>query len=65
MKDFLGNEIKIGDDAVYLFHCKTSSYLIKGKVIGFTEKRVKFEDRSKEPDKVVSISALMECRENG
>lgn len=32
-----------------------------GKVIGFTEKRVKFEDRSKEPEKVIDLSALKEA----
>ena len=43
MRDFLGNEIKVGDEAVYIDHFKTSSSLKMGKVIGFTEKRVKKE----------------------
>ena len=58
MRDFLGNEIKVGDEAVYIDHFKTSSSLKMGKVIGFTEKRVKFEGRSKEPEKVIDISAF-------
>ena len=32
MTDFLGNELNLGDDVVYVFFCKTSSYLIKSKV---------------------------------
>ena len=61
MRDFLGNEIKVGDEAVYIDHFKTSSRLKMGKVIGFTEKRVKFEDRSKEPEKVIDLSAFLNC----
>ena len=33
MRDFLGNEIKVGDEAVYIDHFKTSSSLKMGKVI--------------------------------
>ena len=35
MKDFLNNEIKIGDKVVAMRHRGTSSFLYKGEVIGF------------------------------
>ena len=35
MKDFLNNEIKIGDKVVAMRHRSTSSFLYKGEVIGF------------------------------
>lgn len=35
MKDFLNNEIKIGDRVVAMKHRGTSSFLYKGEVIGF------------------------------
>ena len=34
MRDFLGNEINVGDEAVYIDHFKTSSRLKMGKVKG-------------------------------
>lgn len=56
MVDFLGNELKPGDDVVYVFHCSTSSTLIKSKVDRLTPKTVVMKDGSiKEPSKVVKI----------
>ncbi len=43
MIDFLGQELNIGDNVVYVKHERTSSELIKSKIIGFTNKMVKIE----------------------
>lgn len=65
MKDFLGNEIVLGDNVVYLFYGKTSSDFRKGKVVKITEKMVLIETKLwyqkttyKQPDKIIDISAL-------
>lgn len=56
MTDFLGNELNLGDDVVYVFFCKTSSYLIKSKVDRITNKCVVMKDGTrKEPSKVIKI----------
>ena len=57
MTDFLGNELNPGDDVVYVFFCRTSSYLIKSKVDRITNKCVVMKDGArKEPSKVVKIN---------
>lgn len=56
MKDFVGNELNIGDDVVYLFHSKTSSCFVKSKIERFTNKCIFMIDGTrKEPNKVVKI----------
>lgn len=56
MKDFVGNELSVGDDVVYLFHSKTSSHFVKSKIERFTDKCVFMVDgRRKEPNKVIKV----------
>lgn len=62
MKDFLGNEIHIGDTVVFTRNCKTAHYLAKGEVAGFTSDMVRIkwnccgEEYTKRlPNKVVVI----------
>jgi hypothetical protein len=44
VKDFLEQEIRIGDNVVYLQHYKTSSSLNKSVVVGIADKMVKLEN---------------------
>ena len=62
MKDFLGNEIHIGDTIVFTDNRKTSHGLAKGVVTGFTSDMVKIEwdyywreNTKRLPEKVVVI----------
>ena len=63
MKDFLDNEVTIGDEVVYLYHVRRSSELKKGKIINITNKMVKIETSVeyngvtyKQPDKIIDSS---------
>lgn len=65
MKDFLNNELNIGDEVVYLYYARTSAELKIGKIIKITDKMVKIETSSqyngatyKQSDKIIDISAL-------
>lgn len=65
MKDFLDNELTVGDEVVYLYHVRTSSELKNGKIINITNKMVKIETNAeyngvtyKQPDKIIDISSL-------
>ena len=64
MVDFLGQELKIGDDVVYCRHNRTSASftsLTKTKIIGFTNKMVKIENGSwgnVYPDRLIKITEL-------
>lgn len=40
MKDFLGNEMEIGDKIVYVNQGSSSGWLVKGTIIRFTSKMV-------------------------
>lgn len=57
MRDFVGNDLKIGDKVVYVSHCRTSSSLVMGTVEGFTPKKIYVHGMYglilKEPTKVV------------
>lgn len=51
MKDFLGRELNVGDEVLYLIHTRTSSYLRRGIVIGFTPMKIHirtFDENGKE-----------------
>ena len=41
MKDFLGRELNIGDEVLYLNHTRTSSYLRRAIVTGFTPMKIR------------------------
>ena len=59
MNDFLGKELNVGDNVIYLYHSKTSSHYSKRKVLGFGNKKIKINDGSVNgyvcvyPDKLV------------
>ena len=36
--DFLGQELKIGDTVVYTHHTPTSSFMVKGVIVGIVQK---------------------------
>lgn len=55
MKDFLGRELTVGDEVVYLQHYRTSSDLIKASVTGFTPCQVnlqRYSDNGRPTDSV-------------
>ena len=59
--DFLGQELKIGDDVIYCRHNRTSTSLTKTKIVGFTNQMVKIENGSWGnvwPDKLIKITEL-------
>ena len=43
MKDFLGRELVIGDEVIYLSHGSTSSKLYRAIIVGFTPMKVRME----------------------
>lgn len=43
LKDFVGKELKVGDEVIYLSHNRTSSELHRGNVIDFTLKKVRLD----------------------
>ena len=59
MLDFLGQEIHVGDQAVYLVHYKTSSHLVCETVTGITPQKVRFPSTTKKPEMVVVIPSSM------
>lgn len=46
MKDYLGYQIEVGDNIVYLSYSKTSSQFVTGIAVGFTPKKVKIKYKS-------------------
>lgn len=48
MKDFLGKELNIGDEVVYLNHSRTSSTLRRGIVMRFTPMKIEIESYSED-----------------
>lgn len=63
MKDFIGNEIHVGNNVVALHHKSTSSYLYKAKVAQIGPKMLTLWDKygnakKKGPDKVVVITNI-------
>lgn len=63
MKDFLGQELRVGDEVVFLQHYKTSSSLYKGKIERMTNCFVHITDSHvgntrKEPSKCIKINGI-------
>lgn len=58
MKDFLGQELSVGDDIVILVHSRTSSELKLSKVAGFTNVFVKIYGGKIVPYKVIKINKV-------
>lgn len=48
MKDFLGRELAVGDEVVWLDHQHTSSMFYRGKVTRFTPQKVGIETFSED-----------------
>ena len=65
MKDYLENEINIGDEVAYIQHYKTSSCFYKATVFGFTNKMVILANEyghqfKKSPDKIICVKSVKE-----
>lgn len=59
-KDFIGQELHVGDEIVYLQHYKTSSYLNQGVIKSLSEKTATMENlRRKAHDKIIKINRKM------
>ena len=60
MKDFLGQELRIGDNVI---HTRTtygaSKQLEQSKVTGFTKTQVILDSGRKNPDKIVNIGLIL------
>lgn len=61
MKDFVGNELQIGDKVVYCRRRKSGMDMIKTVVLGFTEKMVKVEKLYSWSDKDYTVVAAGNC----
>lgn len=61
MKDFVGNELQIGDKVVYCRSRKNGMDMIKTVVVGFTEKMVKVEKLHSWGDKDYTVVAASNC----
>ena len=55
MKDYLMNELKVGDRVVYTRLINNSAYLSFGRVNGFTNKKVRIGATTVNPDKIIKI----------
>ncbi len=63
MKDFLGNEINIGDIVVALAHQSTSSCLYEGEIIDVTSRWVVIKVFNSEEDwKLKDIMRVSPCK---
>ncbi|WP_165678734.1 hypothetical protein [Metapseudomonas otitidis] len=66
MKDYLGQDLKVGDKIVYLSHTRTSSDLSTGRIAGFTPCYVKLESTSPwakgkvSPEKVIKVPEALQ-----
>ncbi len=61
MRDFIGNELAIGDDIIYCRSRKNGMDMIKTKVVGFTDKMVKVERFKSWSDKQYSLASPTNC----
>lgn len=60
VKDFLDQELRPGDDVVFIQHYKTSSCFLTAKVERLTDRTVVFTSgRRKDPDKIIKIHQKM------
>jgi hypothetical protein len=61
MKDFLKNEIKVGDKVIYVKHCKMSTDIIPTIVLGFTPEmvRIAYKHFWRDTPSVVSPTSLI------
>lgn len=41
MLDFVGNKLEVGDDVVYFSKSRENTRMYQGRVVGFTDKRVR------------------------
>lgn len=56
MKDYLGQELAVGDKIVYITHQNTSSYFQIGVIKKINPKTVSIEgDTYRSPDKIVKV----------
>ena len=56
MKDYLGQELAVGDTIVYITHQNTSSYFQTGVIKKINPKTVSIEgDTYRSPDKIVKV----------
>lgn len=58
MTDFLGNEVHIGDEVVYLNHYRTSSHLEMGTVSGIAPKTAYIGGKRRKGSKIINLSSL-------
>lgn len=57
--DFLGQELNVGDDVVFLNHCRTSSSLGRGKITSVSEHTVVIDLATRRAEyKVVKIPCV-------
>ena len=61
MRDFVGNELAIGDEIIYCRSRKNGMDMIKTKVVGFTDKMVKVERLRSWGDKPYSLASPSNC----
>ena len=61
MTDFVGNELRIGDEIVYCRSRKNGMDMIKTRVVGFTDKMVKIEKLRSWSDKQYALAAPYNC----
>lgn len=61
MKDFVGNELRIGDEIVYCRSRQNGMGMIQTKVVGFTEKMLKVEKLYSWSDKDYAVVSPGNC----
>jgi hypothetical protein len=68
MKDFLGQELRIGDNVVIIRNYSSSTNLYKAKVTGFGKTQVLLDGgwlaSRKDPDKLIKIDTILNNMNN-
>lgn len=61
--DFLNNPLEIGDAVVYVQYNGTSAELMRGEVVGLTEKKVRVKSEGRNP-RIISAYKIVKIISN-
>lgn len=62
--DFLGNELSIGDDVVFLNYNGTSADLARGKITKVSEKTAEINGKRRAEYKIVKVNSVKPTMDN-
>lgn len=62
--DFLGNELSIGDDVVFLTYNRTSASLERGKITKVSERAAEINGKRRAEYKIVKVNPVKPTMDN-